>query len=118
MSPETQVSLSLIFSTLAAVGVIFTIYSAIRQTHKSDEDRRIENAEQFAKINVKLDQFYVAINELNSRSNASIESLQRTNLEVTRVNEKINTLFKYHDDHESRLKELEGDTHEDIRHRT
>ena len=107
MSPETQVSISLIFSILAAVGVIFTIYSAIRQTHRSDEDRRIENAEQFAKINVKLDQFYIAINELNNRSNTSIEALQRTNLELTKSNEKINTLFKYHDEHEKRLKELE-----------
>ena len=107
MSPETTVSISLIFSILAAVGVIFTIYSAIRQTHRSDEDRRIESAEQFAKINVKLDQFYTAIIELNTRSNTSMESFQKTNLEIARTNENVKTLFRYHDDHEKRIKELE-----------
>lgn len=110
MSPETTVSLSFILALISAAGVIFTIVMNLKKDHREDEDRRIEIAEQFAKINVKLDQFCNTMNELARKSEKSMDEVKSVNVLLAKCNERIETLFKYHADHENRIKHLEDES--------
>lgn len=110
MSPETTVSLSFILALLSAAGVVFTIIINLKKDRREDEDRRIEIAEQFAKINVKLDQFCNTMNELARKSEKSMDEVKSVNVSLAKCNERIETLFNYHADHENRIKRLEDES--------
>ena len=109
MSPETTVSVSFILALLSAVGVIFTIIMGFKKDHRDEENKRIEIAEQFAKINVKLDQFCNTMNDMARKSEKSMDEVKGINISITKCNERIETLFKYHDDHEKRITILEDE---------
>ena len=109
VSTETTISLTVILSILSAMGVIFSISMGIKKDSREEEERRIDIAEQFAKMNVKLDQFGNTIYEMNRRSEYTMEEMKKVNISIARCDERIETLFKYHDDHEKRLSELEGE---------
>lgn len=46
---------------------------------------------------------------MNRRSEYTMEEMKKVNISIARCDERIETLFKYHDDHEKRLEEIEGD---------
>lgn len=107
MGPDATVSVSLILSVLSACGVIFTIAIGLKKDQREDEARRIEQAEQFAKINIKLDTFCDTMNAMGRKSEKAVEKLDGLSNAVNICNERIATLFRYHDDHEKRLEDLE-----------
>ena len=109
LSTETTISITVILSILSAIGVIFSITMGVKKDTREEEERRIDIAEQFAKVNVKLDQFGTTIYEMNRRSEYTMEEMKKVNISIARCDERIETLFKYHDDHEKRLEEIEGD---------
>lgn len=109
VSADTTISITVILSILSAIGVIFSITMGVKKDSREEEERRIDIAEQFAKVNVKLDQFGTTIYEMNRRSEYTMEEMKKVNISIARCDERIETLFKYHDDHEKRLAEIEGD---------
>lgn len=104
---EVTVSLSLIFSIIAAIGVVFNIFSTHRRDEEADNKKEIEMQKNFTKIEVKLDEFGRQMSEVVRRSEKSGDKIEAIGQEITKQNERINTLFRLNDDHERRLKELE-----------
>ena len=49
------------------------------------------------------------MNELVKKSERSVNDLKEVNVELIRCSERIETLFKYKDDHEKRLQKLESE---------
>ena len=107
MTPETTMSLSLIFAIMATIGTITTIFSSLRNSNEKETEKRLSIAEQFAQINVKLDTLGTGINDLSKRNEASIVEIQKINQALVIENEKIEYLSKTQDDHEKRIKQLE-----------
>ena len=109
ITSETTIGLTVILSVMSAIGVVFSISTALKKDHMEEEDRRIDMAEQFAKINVKLDQVFTTISETNRRTERTMDEIKSVNISIALCNERIETLFKYHDDHEKRITDLEVD---------
>jgi chromosome segregation ATPase len=108
MTPETQMSLSLIFAIIAVIGTILSIINSWRNNNEKETEKRLNIAEQFVGINLKLDTVCSSISELGKKNEASITEIQKINQSLVLENERIETLFKTQDDHEKRLKELES----------
>lgn len=106
---EITVSLSLIFSIVAAIGVLYNIFATHRRDEEADDKKELEMQKNFTKLEVKLDEFGRQMSEVVRRSEKSGDKLESIGQEITKQNERISTLFRLHDDHERRLKELERD---------
>ncbi len=107
MGMDATISIALILGIISALGVIVSIYLGLKKEHKEEDSRLIENAREFTKLNVKLDNFTSTMNELVKKSERSINELKDMDVAVIRCTERIETLFKYKDDHEKRLQKLE-----------
>lgn len=60
------------------------------------------------KINVKLDDFCDTSKQLLAENNKKTDELKAVSEKLIQVTEKVNQLFRYKDDHEERIKKLEG----------
>ena len=110
ISSDTTIGLTVLLSIMSAVGVVFSISMSLKKDHREEEERRIDMAGQFAKINVKLDQVFMTLSETSHKTDRTMDELKDVNIAVARCHERIETLFKYHDDHEKRLTDLEGES--------
>lgn len=108
MTPETTMSISLIFAIIAVIGTILSIFNSWRNNNEKETEKRLNIAEQFARINIKLDTLSSSISELGKKNETSIAEIQKINQTLVLENERIDTLSKIQDDHEKRLKELES----------
>lgn len=109
ITSDTTIGLTVILSVMSAIGVVFSISTALKKDQREEEGRRIDMAEQFAKINVKLDQVFSTINETNRKTERTMDEIKSVNISIARCDERIETLFKYHDDHEKRITDLEAE---------
>lgn len=110
MKPDATVSVALILGIISAIGVIVSIYLGLHKQHTEDDNRLVENAREFTKLNVKLDNFTATMNELVKKSERSVNEQKEMSVDLIRCSERIETLFKYKDDHERRLKKLEDES--------
>ena len=62
----------------------------------------------FVKINVKLDDFCDTTKKMMAENSEKTEQLKKVSEQMVLVTERVNTLYKYKDDHEARIKELEN----------
>ena len=62
----------------------------------------------FVKINVKLDDFCDTTKKMMAENSEKTEQLKKVSEQMVLVTERVNTLYKYKDDHELRIKELEN----------
>lgn len=107
MTPETTVSIALIFSVIAAIGTISTIVSTIKRDRDAETNKQIEIEKNFVKINVKLDDMLETIRKISKSSEDNAERIKDMNGVLIQCTERIQTLFKKSDDHERRLNDLE-----------
>ena len=63
----------------------------------------------FVKINVKLDDFCDTTKKMMAENSEKTEQLKKVSEQMVLVTERVNTLYKYKDDHEQRIKELENE---------
>lgn len=61
----------------------------------------------FVKINVKLDDFCDTTRKMMAENGEKTEQLKKVSEQLILVTERVNTLYKYKDDHEARIKGLE-----------
>ena len=88
--------------------IFLSIINSWRNNNEKETEKRLNIAEQFARINVKLDTMSSSISELGKRNEISIAEIQKINQTLALENERIETLAKVQNDHEKRLKELES----------
>lgn len=107
MTPETTVSIALIFSVIAAIGTISTIVSTIKRDREAETNKQIEIEKNFVKINVKLDDMLENMRKISKSAEDNAERIKEMNGVLIQCTERIQTLFKRSDDHERRLNDLE-----------
>lgn len=73
-----------------------------------ERNRQLDIEKNFVKINVKLDDFCESSKQLMQENAKKTDQLKAVSEQLVLLTEQTKTLFKYHDDHEKRIKELES----------
>lgn len=108
---DTTISASLLISVISLACSVFNTFSGGKKDIRAQEDkenlRQMDIEKNFVKINVKLDDFCETSKQLMKENTKKTDELKAVSERLVQVTEKVNTLFKYKDDHENRIKGLE-----------
>lgn len=105
---DKTISIALIFSGVAMLSQIYTIWTTYKKAQSENEQKNIEVEKNFIKLELKLDDFQNNISLMFQNLEKHTVKLEQISNELIKCNERIATLFKYKDDHELRIKHLEG----------
>ena len=108
MCMDATISVALIFSLIAAAGTIVTIASTFLKQRENEEAKRLEMEKNFVKLNVKIDGFCDTTRDLMKQNDKMLDQSQELNKQMISCSERICMLFRYKDDHEKRIGELEN----------
>lgn len=109
LTPDTTVSIALIVSLIAIVSQISTMVANHRKQSGEKEREKIDIEKNFLKTNVKLDTFGQSLNTMLRNQEKSADNLQSLSEQIIKCNERVETLFRYHKNHEERIKKLEDE---------
>lgn len=108
---DTTISITLLISLVSLACSIFNTFSGGKKDLKTQEEkeskRQLDIEKNFVKINVKLDDFCDTSKQLMQENAKKTDELREVSERLVQVTEKVNTLFRYKDDHENRIKGLE-----------
>lgn len=111
MTPETSVSIALLISLTSLACTLINTFAGGKKRQEEqaerEKNRQMEIEKNFVKINMKLDDFCDTTKKLMAENGEKAEQLKNVSEQIVLVKERVNTLFKYNDDHEARIKELE-----------
>lgn len=111
MNPETSVSIALLISLTSLACTLINTFAGGKKRQEEqaerEKNRQMEIEKNFVKINMKLDDFCDTTKKLMAENGEKAEQLKNVSEQIVLVKERVNTLFKYKDDHEARIKELE-----------
>ena len=111
MGIDTTISITLLISLISLGCSVFNTFSSGKKDLKAQEDkesaRQLDIEKNFVKINVKLDDFCDTSKKIMEENAKKTDELKSVSERLVQVTEKVNILFKYKDDHESRIKGLE-----------
>lgn len=112
MRVDATISITLLISLIS---LACSVYGTFANSKKSEDEqnerenkRQVDIEKHFAVINVKLDSFREQSEQIMQENVKRTEELKEVSEQLVRVSEKINTLYKYKDDHEGRIKVLEN----------
>ena len=108
MNLDTTVSLSLVISSISAIGVIYTIIRGRKGDTELEKQREVNMATNFAKLDVKLTELNAKTSETNRAMEKLDEKIDNMNVRMSSQDEKINTLFNYYNQVMKRIDGLEG----------
>lgn len=111
MGPETSVSIALLISLTSLACTLINTFAGGKKRQEEqaerEKNRQMDIEKNFVKINVKLDDFCDTTKKMMAESNEKTEQLKNVSEKLILITERVNTLYKYNDDHEARIKELE-----------
>lgn len=111
MTPETSVSIALLISLTSLACTLINTFAGGKKRQEEqaerEKNRQMEIEKNFVKINIKLDDFCDTTKKMMAENGEKAEQLKNVSEQIVLVKERVNTLFKYKDDHEARIKELE-----------
>ena len=111
MTPDTSISIALLISIASIVCTLINTVAGGQKRAKDeaerDNKRQIDIEKNFVKINVKLDEFCTTSHELMSENSKKTDELRRVSEQLVSVSEQLKTLYRFHEDHENRIKALE-----------
>lgn len=111
MNPETSVSIALLISLTSLACTLINTFAGGKKRQEEqaerEKNRQMDIEKNFVKINVKLDEFYDTSRKMMAENGEKTEQLKKVSEQLILVSERVKTLFKYKDDHEERIKELE-----------
>lgn len=111
MTPEASVSIALLISLTSLACTLINTFAGGKKRQEEqaerEKNRQMEIEKNFVKINMKLDDFCDTTKKLMAENSEKAEQLKNVSEQIVLVKERVNTLFKYKDDHEERIKELE-----------
>ena len=112
MTSETSVSIALLISLTSLACTLINTFAGGKKRQEEqaerEKNRQMDIEKNFVKINVKLDEFYDTSKKMMADNGEKTEQLKKVSEQLILVTERVNTLFKYKDDHELRIKELEN----------
>lgn len=113
MTPEASVSIALLISLTSLACTLINTFAGGKKRQEDqaerEKNRQLDVEKNFVKINVKLDDFCDTTKKMMAENGEKTEQLKKVSEQLILVTERVNTLFKYKDDHEARLKELENE---------
>lgn len=107
MDTTTTVSLAVIFALAALVSQAYGIWNNHKKNIEQEEKKNIEIEKNFVKLDLKIDQYQKSTDTILERQEAHAVRMENLSGQIIKSNERIETLFRYKDDHELRLKTLE-----------
>ena len=111
MNPETSVSIALLISLTSLACTLINTFAGGKKRQEEqaerEKNRQMDIEKNFVKINLKLDDFCDTTKKMMVENSEKAEQLKNVSEQIVLVKERVNTLFKYKDDHEARIKELE-----------
>lgn len=105
---EASIGIAIIFSVIAAAGTLYTMYSSHRKNLEESTRRALATEKSFVKLDVKMDNVLGSTGSILEKQEQQAVKMENLSGEIIKSNERIATLFKYKDDHETRLQKLEG----------
>ena len=112
MTGDTTVTVSLIFSGLTAIGVIYSIVSSRKSDVEGSTKKAVETATRFTELNVKLDMITQQFAEVIRSNEKRADEIATLNHNISSISSKIERLFEYKDALEKRIARLEGGAYE------
>lgn len=113
MTSEASVSIALIITLTSLACTLINTFAGGKKRQEEqaerEKNRQMDIEKNFVKINVKLDDFCDTTKKMMAENGEKTEQLKKVSEQLILITERVNTLFKYKDDHEARLKELEND---------
>ena len=113
MTPETSISIALLISLTSLVCTLINTFAGGKKRQEEqaerEKNRQMDIEKNFVKINVKLDNFCDTTKKMMAENSEKTEQLKKVSEQLVIVTERVNTLFRYKDDHELRIKELENE---------
>ena len=113
MNPETSVSIALLISLTSLACTLINTFAGGKKRQEEqaerEKNRQMDIEKNFVKINVKLDDFCDTTKKIMAENSEKTEQLKNVSEQLILVTERVNTLFKYKDDHEAKIKELENE---------
>lgn len=111
VTAETSISIALLISIASIVCTVINTVGGSQKRAKEeinrDNARQMDIEKNFVKVNVKLDDFCTTSRELMAENNKKTDELQRVSEQLVSVSEQLKTLYRFHKDHENRIKTLE-----------
>lgn len=111
MNPETSVSIALLISLTSLACTLINTFAGGKKRQEEqaerEKNRQMDIEKNFVKINLKLDDFCDTTKKMMAENSEKAEQLKNVSEQIVLVKERVTTLFKYKDDHEARIKELE-----------
>ena len=112
MTSETSVSIALLISLTSLACTLINTFAGGKKRQEEqaerEKNRQMDIEKNFVKINVKLDDFCDTTKKMMAENSEKTEQLKKVSEQMVLVTERVNTLYKYKDDHELRIKELEN----------
>ena len=112
MNPETSVSIALLISLTSLACTLINTFAGGKKRQEEqaerEKNRQMDIEKNFVKINAKLDDFCDTTKKMMAENSEKTEQLKKVSEQMVLVTERVNTLYKYKDDHELRIKELEN----------
>lgn len=113
MTPEASVSIALLISLTSLACTLINTFAGGKKRQEEqaerEKNRQLDVEKNFVKINVKLDDFCDTTKKMMAENGEKTEQLKKVSEQLVLVLERVKTLFKYKDDHEARIKELENE---------
>jgi peptidoglycan hydrolase CwlO-like protein len=103
-----MISVAVIFSLIAVASQVYSIWNNHKKNQQEEERKAIEAEKNFLKLDIKLDNVIGAATNILDKQEKQAIRIEQLSGEIIKSNEKISTLFKYKDDHEQRISNLEG----------
>lgn len=107
MDTTTTVSLAVIFAFVALVSQAYGMWNNHKKNQEQEEKKAIEIEKNFVKLDLKIDQYQKSTDTILERQEQHAVRMENLSGQIIKSNERIETLFRYKDDHEIRLKQLE-----------
>lgn len=111
MNPEASISIALLISLTSLACTLINTFAGGKKRQEEqaerEKNRQMEIEKNFVKINMKLDDFCDTTKKMMAENGEKAEQLKNVSEQIVLVKERVNTLFKYKDDHEERIKGLE-----------
>lgn len=113
MTPEASVSIALLISLTSLACTLINTFAGGKKRQEEqaerEKNRQLDVEKNFVKINVKLDDFCDTTKKMMADNGEKTEQLKKVSEQLILITERVNMLFKYKDNHEARLKELENE---------
>ena len=113
MTSEASVSIALLISLTSLACTLINTFAGGKKRQEEqaerEKNRQMDIEKNFVKINVKLDDFCDTTKKMMAENSEKTEQLKKVSEQMVLVTERVNTLYKYKDDHEARIKELENE---------